>query len=185
MCAQWGVTLTDMLFQKFQVKEFISWFSVLYRGWMILHLLLHESDKLRLLGVSEHFLLDLMSFLQSGFVLLWFGTENKADTSVINTTKDYFQSTVVIKCCSLNNLQYGKMWVPLFTSFPRIPCNKLCRGISLIKYHRGFRGKNSLLCQTSQMLQFLLFSVMNCFSLIFESEIFAWTKRNLFFSISL
>lgn len=46
---------------------------------MILHLLLHHSDELRLLGVTEHLLLGFMAFLQSGSVLLWFGTEDKSE----------------------------------------------------------------------------------------------------------
>lgn len=58
-------------------KHIFSWCSVL-RTQLILHLLLHELDELSLLRVSEHLLLGLMSFLQSGLVLLWFGTENKS-----------------------------------------------------------------------------------------------------------
>lgn len=51
---------------------------------LILHLLLHHSDELRLLGVTQHFLLGLMTFLQSGSVLLWFGTEDKSEGFILN-----------------------------------------------------------------------------------------------------
>lgn len=41
------------------------------------HLLFHESDELRLLGVAQHFMLGLVTSLLAGFVLLRPRAENK------------------------------------------------------------------------------------------------------------
>lgn len=44
---------------------------------IFVNLLLHDSDKLRLLGASQHFFLGLVAFLHSGFELLRIATENR------------------------------------------------------------------------------------------------------------
>lgn len=52
---------------------------------VILHLVLHEPDELRLLRVSKNFILVLIPFLDSGLELLWFGTDNKMERNQFNT----------------------------------------------------------------------------------------------------
>lgn len=72
--------------KRFELRlEDFHWFSdlTIYQDDGVLciepgsYLPLHEPDELRLLRVSQHILLGLVPVLNSGFVLLRFGAENK------------------------------------------------------------------------------------------------------------
>lgn len=62
-----------------------QWLLLLF--WLILHLLLHETNELGLLRMSQHVLLGFMTLFQASLELLRFGAEDKIKTNKLMKTK--------------------------------------------------------------------------------------------------